>query len=68
MAKGDFKRKDTDSPCIGTCSTVRGDQVCIGCYRSVDEIVLWHSMSDDEKRAINKRVTQLTNRSINDLE
>ena len=68
MANGDYKRKDTDSPCIGTCSTVRGDLVCIGCYRSIDEIILWQKMSDDEKRTINKRVMEQNQNSMNELE
>jgi predicted Fe-S protein YdhL (DUF1289 family) len=28
------------------------DDVCLGCGRSLDEIVSWGTASDDEKRAI----------------
>lgn len=47
----------TDSPCIGVCSaTALGDAVCIGCGRTFDEVILWNTLSDDEKRAINSRL------------
>ena len=28
------------------------DELCIGCYRTLDEIVRWSNASDDEKREI----------------
>ncbi|HFB65375.1 MAG TPA: DUF1289 domain-containing protein, partial [Aeromonadales bacterium] len=43
----------TRSPCIGTCSTLRGDDICQGCYRTIDEIIQWHKLNNDEKKAIN---------------
>ena len=46
----------TRSPCIGTCSTVRGDDICQGCYRTIDEIIQWHKLNNDEKKAINTRI------------
>ena len=39
------------SPCISIC-TLDDDDVCMGCYRSLDEIVDWTMMSDDEKRTV----------------
>lgn len=51
----------TRSPCIGTCSTIRGDDVCVGCYRTVDEIMLWHKMTDQQKIAINQRINKEKN-------
>ncbi len=63
-----LQRKDTDSPCIGTCSTVRGDDVCIGCYRTFDEVLLWHQYTDAEKRTINQRILQQHQSSNNDSE
>ena len=38
-----------DSPCILKCSLDR-DNVCTGCFRSMDEITSWHK-ADAEKRA-----------------
>lgn len=51
------ERDLTDSPCIGICSTsALGDEVCVGCHRTFDEVRLWNTMTDDEKIKINKRL------------
>jgi hypothetical protein len=50
-------RNLTDSPCVGICSaTALGDEICIGCYRTFDEVRLWNTLTDEEKIAINKRL------------
>jgi len=51
------KRDLTDSPCVGICSaTALGDEVCVGCGRTFDEVRLWNTLTDEEKIAINKRL------------
>lgn len=52
------KRSDTASPCIGVCSTVLGDEICRGCGRSFEEVLNWHQFSDEQKRAINRRLLE----------
>jgi len=48
----------TDSPCVGVCSaTALGDDICVGCGRTFDEVRLWNTYSDNEKIAINKRLS-----------
>lgn len=44
------------TPCIGLCSTVFGDQVCRGCKRYADEIVAWNGYNQDEKRIVHDRL------------
>lgn len=39
------------SPCIEVCS-LNDQDVCIGCYRTANEIIEWFSASDERKRAI----------------
>jgi predicted Fe-S protein YdhL (DUF1289 family) len=39
------------SPCISVCVLDEND-ICMGCYRSADEITDWFMASDDEKRAV----------------
>lgn len=39
------------SPCICICSLDEND-ICVGCYRSTQEIIDWASMDDDERRAV----------------
>jgi predicted Fe-S protein YdhL (DUF1289 family) len=43
------------SPCIGVC-VLDAQQICIGCHRTIDEIIRWTSMSEEERRAIVRRV------------
>jgi len=36
------------SPCIDICE-LNHDNICIGCYRSIDEITVWRSVSHSEQ-------------------
>lgn len=38
------------SPCIAQCE-LDDEAICKGCYRTVDDIVAWRKMSDDERLA-----------------
>lgn len=42
---------DIESPCIGTC-TIGSEGLCIGCFRSADEIAAWLSYTAEQRRAI----------------
>ena len=42
------------SPCVRNCC-LDDDNVCLGCGRSLDEIVSWSTADDSEKRAILNR-------------
>ncbi len=47
----------TDSPCIGICSSTNlGDEICIGCKRTAQEVIDWNSYSDLQKIEINLRL------------
>jgi uncharacterized protein len=46
----------SDSPCIGHCTTVLGDEVCRSCLRTFDEVSRWLEMNDEERRAVNQRI------------
>ena len=49
----------TESPCVGICSaTALGDPVCLGCGRTFDEVRLWNTFSDQEKKKINHRLKE----------
>jgi uncharacterized protein len=53
-----FGERDlTDSPCVGICSaSALGDEVCVGCGRTFDEVRLWNTLSDQDKIKINTRL------------
>jgi len=44
-----------ESPCINVCK-IEND-VCIGCGRTLEEIAHWTSMTNEERRLINERVS-----------
>ena len=39
------------SPCVNVCA-LDADDVCIGCFRSMDEIAGWGLLSDEQKQAV----------------
>ena len=43
------------SPCVLTCQ-LDDQKICLGCKRTIDEIVAWLNMSEDEKRAVWERL------------
>jgi uncharacterized protein len=53
------QKNNTDSPCIGICSTSIGDEVCVGCGRRSEEVIRWNTMTDLEKRQINQRLLKM---------
>lgn len=48
---------EIESPCIGTC-TLGPAGLCIGCFRSADEIAAWLTYSAQQRRAIMRGLPQ----------
>ncbi len=46
-----------ESPCVSICALDEND-ICMGCYRSAQEITDWFMASDEEKRQILVRVRE----------
>ena len=44
-----------ESPCINVCK-IEND-VCIGCGRTLEEIAHWTSITNEERKLINERVS-----------
>jgi uncharacterized protein len=40
------------SPCNSVCRMAPDTGFCEGCFRTIDEIVAWGQMKNDDKRAI----------------
>ena len=47
-----WKREEIDSPCIKLCSIHPQERICIGCYRSIEEIGSWSQFSPTQRREI----------------
>ena len=45
-------RKEIDSPCVKLCSIHPTEQICVGCYRSMEEIGAWSSLSSEVRLKI----------------
>ncbi|TAG04938.1 MAG: DUF1289 domain-containing protein [Betaproteobacteria bacterium] len=41
-----------ESPCIKVCEVDAARGVCTGCFRTLDEIASWSSLTHAERRAI----------------
>ncbi|MCT7940280.1 MULTISPECIES: DUF1289 domain-containing protein [Shewanella] len=53
--------KDVVSPCIRHCSLDEQD-ICLGCHRTLDEILGWHTMTNEQKFLL---LTELQFRALN---
>ncbi|WP_247653687.1 DUF1289 domain-containing protein [Labrenzia sp. PHM005] len=40
------------SPCIKTCQIDHASQLCIGCFRTLDEIAGWSGFSDIKRQSV----------------
>ena len=45
------KIKEISSPCIGVCQ-YNNEEVCSGCFRTLEEISQWTKISDVEREKI----------------
>ncbi|MFI5410423.1 DUF1289 domain-containing protein [Kaistia sp. UC242_56] len=46
------------SPCISLCVLDPESELCEGCGRSLDEISQWSGMTEDQRRAVIKRLPE----------
>ncbi len=46
--------KPIKSPCIDVCVTREG--VCIGCYRTLDEMANWKMMTEEQKAEVVEKI------------
>ena len=51
------------SPCVRNCC-LDGNDICVGCYRHLSEIVGWRDKSESQKKAILVRSEQRQNQSL----
>lgn len=53
MSGGEVWRRDEiESPCVKICVVHPEARICIGCYRSLEEIGAWSRMSPEARRAV----------------
>ena len=52
---------DLPSPCIGVCRIDAQSALCLGCWRTMDDIVQWGAISQADKRALWLQILQRAN-------
>lgn len=57
MSRQPKRNNRVDSPCIRHCCLDLQD-VCLGCFRTLEEILAWHQATDSERQAILERCRQ----------
>lgn len=48
--------RDIPSPCVQVCQLDPVSKLCLGCYRSIEEISDWLELSMEQKQAVLARV------------
>jgi predicted Fe-S protein YdhL (DUF1289 family) len=43
---------DVASPCTGLCQMNDSTELCLGCRRTIEEIMAWPDLSPEAKRAV----------------
>lgn len=46
------------TPCISVCTLDAAGRTCLGCGRTVEEIAVWSTLSEVERRAIMARLPE----------
>lgn len=47
-----WSRNEVDSPCVKLCVIHPEARLCMGCYRSIEEITAWQRMTPEARRAL----------------
>lgn len=47
-----WQRDEIESPCVKLCQIHSVERLCIGCYRTLDEIGTWSRLTPEARRAI----------------
>ncbi|PKH29924.1 DUF1289 domain-containing protein [Shewanella sp. ALD9] len=57
MPSGQNNDNQIASPCVRQCCLDQQD-ICLGCHRSLDEILAWHTMDQQQKSALLETLQQ----------
>jgi predicted Fe-S protein YdhL (DUF1289 family) len=52
MTDAPWRRDEIESPCVRVCVLHPEAGLCLGCYRSAEEIAAWSGLSPEGRRAI----------------
>ena len=52
MSDDIWARREVDSPCTKICVIHSEERLCVGCFRSIEEIANWSRLTPEERRTI----------------
>ena len=47
-----WRRDEPESPCIRVCVLHPAEGICVGCYRTRDEIAEWSTLPPEARRSV----------------
>jgi uncharacterized protein len=47
-----WMRDEVDSPCVKLCVIHPEERLCVGCFRTMDEIAVWSQMTPAARKAV----------------
>jgi predicted Fe-S protein YdhL (DUF1289 family) len=47
-----WQRDEVQSPCVKLCTIHPTERICVGCYRTIDEISSWSRLTHEARSAI----------------
>lgn len=47
-----WKRDEIQSPCVKLCTIHPAERICVGCYRTIDEISQWSRLSHEARATL----------------
>ena len=53
------------SPCVGICSIDPKSKLCLGCFRSSDEIAIWPQIDNNKALEIMNKIKIRSNKKLN---
>ncbi|SEI38165.1 hypothetical protein SAMN05421831_101126 [Allopseudospirillum japonicum] len=56
IQKSEVGQHKAPTPCVGLCSTVYGDVICLGCKRTAAEVVHWNELAPQKQWEILTRL------------
>ena len=60
-----MERMNKMSPCIGVCSIDPKSNLCLGCFRSSDEIAIWPMIDNQKALEIMKEIKKRSYKKFN---
>lgn len=52
MKDGVWSRDEVQSPCVKLCVVHPEERICVGCFRTIDEIATWSRLTPAERATI----------------